>query len=112
MIDFSDPDNWTREHVRTWLTWAMKEYNLHDIDINRFSHMDGKVLHGLRLSETFCIGSVNWTSNQNFNTPFFKFWRTQVLFVESLIPLFWTSCDVYAGFQSQSRYLACVLFHL
>ena len=38
-----DPDTWSRDHVRTWLTWAMKEYNLHDIDVTRFSHMDGKV---------------------------------------------------------------------
>ena len=36
--------------------------------------------------------------------PFFKniFWRTQVLFVGPLIPLFWTSGDVFSGFQSQS----------
>ena len=47
IVRVSDPDNWTREHVRTWLTWAMKEYSLHDIDINRFSHMDGKVLNGI-----------------------------------------------------------------
>ena len=40
---FVDPDSWSREHVRTWLAWAMKEYNLHDIDLTRFSHMDGKV---------------------------------------------------------------------
>ena len=30
------------------------------------------------------------------------FWRTWVLFVEPLIPLFWTSGDVSSGFQSQS----------
>ena len=27
----------------------MKEYNLHDIDINRFPHMDGKVGYELEL---------------------------------------------------------------
>ena len=31
-----------------------------------------------------------------------NFWRTQVLFVGTLIPLFWTSGDVSSGFQSQS----------
>ena len=45
-----DPGNWNREHVRIWLTWAMKEYNLHDIDINRFSHMDGKVRESLDIN--------------------------------------------------------------
>ena len=30
------------------------------------------------------------------------FWRTKVLFVGPLIPLFWTSGDVYFGFQRQS----------
>ena len=33
-----------------------------------------------------------------------KIWRTSVLFVGPLIPLFWTSGDVYPGFQSQSGY--------
>ena len=31
-----------------------------------------------------------------------KFWRTQVLIVGPLIPLFWTSDDVSSGFRSQS----------
>ena len=34
---------------------------------------------------------------------FKKNWRTSVLFVGSLIPLFWTSGDVCPGFQSQGR---------
>ena len=59
IVRVSDPDNWTREHVRTWLTWAMKEYSLHDIDINRFSHMDGKVLNRiLRLFLTLHVTKV------------------------------------------------------
>ena len=43
--------------------------------------------------------------------PFFvKFWRTSVLF---LIPLFWTSGNVFPGFQSQgSLSLACFLTYL
>ena len=43
---------------------------------------------------------------------FFKkiFWRTWVLFLGPLIPLFWTSGDVSSGFQSQSGqpYSSCV----
>ena len=35
---------------------------------------------------------------------FFNFWRTGVLFVGPLIPLFWTSGEVSSGFQSQSGF--------
>ena len=38
--------------------------------------------------------------------------RTWVLFVESLIPLFWTSGDIYPGSQSQGGSLACMLLRL
>ena len=49
----------------------------------------------------------NWTRNNLFIGIFvffidLKFWKTWVLFVGLLIPLFWTSGDVYSGFQSQS----------
>ena len=37
------------------------------------------------------------------------FWRTWVLFVGPLIPLFWTSGDVSPGFESKGGSLACVL---
>ena len=40
---------------------------------------------------------------------FLCFWRTQILFVGPLMPLFWTSGDVCPGFQSQGGSLACVL---
>ena len=41
---------------------------------------------------------------------FFKnFCRTQVLFVGPLIPLFWTSGEVFPGFQNQGGFLACTL---
>ena len=36
-----------------------------------------------------------------YSNFFFNLWMTEVLFVGSLIPLFWTSGDVYPGFQSQ-----------
>ena len=35
---------------------------------------------------------------------FFNFWRTSVLFVGPLMPLFWTSSDVCPGFQSQGGF--------
>ena len=35
-------------------------------------------------------------------------WRTQVLFMGTLIPLFWTSNDVWSGFQSQGWSIAWV----
>ena len=38
-----------------------------------------------------------------------NFWRTWVLFVGPLIPLFWTSGDVCPGFQSQGGSLVCML---
>ena len=41
-----------------------------------------------------------------------KSWRTSVLFVGPLIPLFWTSSDICPWFQSQGRSLSCVLPHL
>ena len=40
------------------------------------------------------------------------FWRTQVLFLGPLMPLFWTSGDVYPGFETQGGSLACVLSRL
>ena len=45
---------------------------------------------------------------------FFLNWRTRVLFVGPLIPLFWTSGDVSYGFQSQSGqpYLCLAEIHL
>ena len=38
-----------------------------------------------------------------------NFWRTLVLFVRPIIPLFWTSSAVCLGFQSQGGSLTCVL---
>ena len=35
---------------------------------------------------------------------FLIFWRTHVLFLGSLVPLFWISGDVSSGFQSQSGF--------
>lgn len=39
----SDPLCWTKEHVRQWIQWAIKEFSLKDIDADRFD-MDGKQL--------------------------------------------------------------------
>ena len=41
------------------------------------------------------------------NFFFSNFWRTWVLFVGPLIPLFWTSGNVSSGFQSQSGLPTC-----
>ncbi|XP_015749263.1 PREDICTED: transcriptional regulator ERG-like [Acropora digitifera] len=39
----ADPLCWTKEHVRQWIQWAIKEFSLKDIDSERFD-MDGKQL--------------------------------------------------------------------
>ena len=51
----------------------------------------------------------SWGSYAFFFSFFLNFCRTRVLFVGSLIPLFWTSGDVYSGFQSQGGFLTCSL---
>ena len=62
--------------------------------------------------------STNWAKSTFSCQPeflwpfFFNFWRTQVLFVWPLIPLFWTSGDISPGFQSQGGSLACMLHGL
>ncbi|XP_067125733.1 Friend leukemia integration 1 transcription factor-like [Centruroides vittatus] len=33
----ADPLLWNPDHVKQWLEWAVKEYSLHDVDINRFN---------------------------------------------------------------------------
>ena len=43
---------------------------------------------------------------------FKRFGGTHVLFVGSLMPLFWTSGDICPGFQNQAESLACMLSHL
>ena len=58
------------------------------------------------LSLTTCW---SWRRTMNYSAVgnsffFFKFWRTWVLFVGPLIPLFWTSGDISSGFQSQSGF--------
>ena len=54
-----------------------------------------------------CTGKQSsWASGPEYF--FFNFWRTHVLFVEPLIPLFWTSGDVCPGFQSQGG-VTCTL---
>ncbi len=38
---------WSAEQVRTWLLWAMKEYNLtgSDVDLSKFSYLQGRDLN-------------------------------------------------------------------
>ncbi|XP_041037207.1 Friend leukemia integration 1 transcription factor-like isoform X2 [Carcharodon carcharias] len=40
----ADPCVWTQDHVRQWLDWAVKEYNLSDVDSSLFQNIDGKEL--------------------------------------------------------------------
>jgi len=39
----ADPMCWTKEHVRQWIQWAVKEFSLKEIDVGRFD-MDGREL--------------------------------------------------------------------
>ncbi|XP_071488453.1 transcriptional regulator Erg-like isoform X2 [Diadema antillarum] len=39
----ADPNMWTAEHVQQWVQWAVREYNLQDVQVSRFN-MDGKHL--------------------------------------------------------------------
>ena len=45
----------------------------------------------------FMMPSIDYTT---FYFLFLLDWRTEALFLEPLIPLFWTSGDVSSGFQS------------
>ncbi|XP_061452528.1 retroviral integration site protein Fli-1 homolog isoform X4 [Rhineura floridana] len=40
----ADPSVWTHDHVRQWLDWAVKEYDLVDVETGLFQHVDGKEL--------------------------------------------------------------------
>ncbi|XP_025114924.1 transcriptional regulator ERG-like isoform X2 [Pomacea canaliculata] len=39
-----DVESWTREHVRQWLEWTAREYQLQDVDVSKFQHVDGRRL--------------------------------------------------------------------
>ena len=39
-----DPELWSRDHVRSWLMWAGKEYNLPELEPARLAEMDGRAL--------------------------------------------------------------------
>ncbi|XP_039248382.2 uncharacterized protein LOC120326204 [Styela clava] len=36
-----DPSSWSKAQVKEWLAWAIKEYNLNDVDIKKFASTDG-----------------------------------------------------------------------
>ena len=62
-----------------------------------------------------CRSGYTWDSDNNiciseYHCLFFfvNFWRTSVIFVGLLIPLFWTSGDIWPGFQSQGGCLICM----
>ena len=55
-------------------------------------------------TSNFYTDAENGYRTHSFFSFFLNFWRTWVLFVGPLIPLFWTSGDVSSGFQSQSGF--------
>ena len=63
-----------------------------------------------QITEYIVLNESSYLNNFQIYFFFFKknFWRTYVLFVGPLIPLFRTSGDVCPGFQSQGV-LACML---
>ena len=70
-------------------------------------------------SNNYKCNGAWWTNFKPLNlhslwgdTFLLNFWRTQVLFVGPLIPLFWTSGDVCPGFQNQVGSHFCVSSHL
>ncbi|KAI8478313.1 hypothetical protein Bbelb_439630 [Branchiostoma belcheri] len=54
----SDPMMWSPEHVRQWLHWAIKEYNLQGVEPARFD-MDGKELCRLQRDDFVRLTNVH-----------------------------------------------------
>ncbi|XP_078592535.1 transcriptional regulator Erg-like isoform X3 [Branchiostoma floridae x Branchiostoma japonicum] len=54
----ADPMMWSPEHVRQWLHWAIKEYNLQGVEPNRFD-MDGKELCRLQRDDFVRLTNVH-----------------------------------------------------
>lgn len=46
----ADPTCWTKEHVKQWVNWAVKEFSLRDVDLGRFC-MTGRDLCRLSRDE-------------------------------------------------------------
>eukprot|EP00794_Sanderia_malayensis_P010779 gene10779-11933_t len=46
----ADPNCWTKEHVKQWVNWAIKEFSLKDVDVDAF-YMNGKDLCRLSRDE-------------------------------------------------------------
>ncbi|XP_064611195.1 transcriptional regulator Erg-like [Liolophura sinensis] len=40
----ADPQVWTVEHIQQWLDWATHEFQLLDVDLSKFLHIDGRAL--------------------------------------------------------------------
>ena len=79
-----------------------------------YSHFNSK----FRCRGSFTLSKRRRMCNSNFlelittlcqQWHSFNCWRTSVLFVGPLIPLFWTSGDICPGFQSQCEWLACFI---
>lgn len=48
---FTDPTTWTTEHVQQWIDWAIKEYNLQNLDRSRFSTLNGAELCSITMDD-------------------------------------------------------------
>ena len=91
------------------ITWKFSHCNLSCTCTHTFALYRLSFLYGYFTQPG--SGSSPHTISTKGNNIFILeiFWRTSVLFVRPLIPLFWTCADVCHGFQSQGGFLACVL---
>jgi len=46
----ADPNCWTKEHVKQWVNWAIKEFSLREVDVSKFC-MNGRELCRLTRDE-------------------------------------------------------------
>ena len=44
VLSHTDPTTWTEDHVRCWAEWAVKEFNLSSVDVNKFAGVNGQLL--------------------------------------------------------------------
>ena len=94
--DYMQTLKFMQHSLRTFLHWPHHYYTLSPTNNGRFDAQTS--VHSKRVPVTIFFLKI--------------FWRTQVLFVGPLITLFWTSGDIYPGFQCQGGSLTCLLCHL
>lgn len=62
---FTDPRQWTPEHVVIWLNWAKREFSLELVNIEPFMKMHGRDIIGLGREEFLAVappftGDILW----------------------------------------------------